>query len=129
VKVETDKREHDLPTVPSTIGLEKATNPFLRYREPAIAEQHLALRLWKKRLLSDFFVQRQRQELFKRFRGRHLFEDLRRARIGRGVAARRGACTLASSSGIIARTISAVTLRPSSSTPLANGSTATLASG
>ncbi|MGV7206583.1 hydroxyacylglutathione hydrolase [Oxalobacteraceae bacterium A2-2] len=63
VKVETDKREHDLPTVPSTIGLEKATNPFLRYREPAIAAQLVAagkldanstalsaftaLRLWK----------------------------------------------------------------------------------
>jgi hydroxyacylglutathione hydrolase len=63
VRVETDKREHDLPTVPSTIALEKATNPFLRYREPAIAAQLLkggrldradtplatftALRLWK----------------------------------------------------------------------------------
>jgi hydroxyacylglutathione hydrolase len=63
VKVETDKREHDVPTVPSTIALEKATNPFLRYREPAIAEQLVkagrldridtplatftALRLWK----------------------------------------------------------------------------------
>lgn len=63
VKVETDKREHNLPTVPSTIGIEKATNPFLRYREPAIAEQLIkagrldrvdtalatftALRLWK----------------------------------------------------------------------------------
>ncbi|AKU21250.1 hydroxyacylglutathione hydrolase [Massilia sp. NR 4-1] len=33
------KREHGVPTVPSTIGLEKATNPFLRYREPAIAGQ------------------------------------------------------------------------------------------
>ncbi|MBB3120053.1 hydroxyacylglutathione hydrolase [Massilia violacea] len=33
------KREHGVPTVPSTIGLEKATNPFLRYREPAIASQ------------------------------------------------------------------------------------------
>lgn len=63
VKVETDKREHDVPTVPSTIGIEKATNPFLRYREPAIAAQLVkagrldridtplatftALRLWK----------------------------------------------------------------------------------
>ena len=63
VKVETDKREHNIPTVPSTIGLEKATNPFLRYREAAIAEQlaqtgrinandtplaaFTALRLWK----------------------------------------------------------------------------------
>jgi hydroxyacylglutathione hydrolase len=25
-----------LPTVPSNIGLERATNPFLRYRESAI---------------------------------------------------------------------------------------------
>src|SRR5476649_965826 len=63
VKVETDKREHNQPTVPSTIGVEKATNPFLRYREAAIADTlvksgHLepgatplvaftALRLWK----------------------------------------------------------------------------------
>lgn len=63
VKAETDKREHDLPTVPSTIALEKATNPFLRYREAAIAQQLVkagkldridtplatftALRLWK----------------------------------------------------------------------------------
>ncbi|TFW11288.1 hydroxyacylglutathione hydrolase [Massilia arenosa] len=29
-------RARGAPTVPSTIGLEKATNPFLRYREPAI---------------------------------------------------------------------------------------------
>ena len=30
------KRARDEPTVPTTIGLEKLTNPFLRYREPAI---------------------------------------------------------------------------------------------
>lgn len=63
VVAETDKREHKLPTIPSTIGLEKATNPFLRYRDPAIAQQLVAadklspgdtplatftaLRLWK----------------------------------------------------------------------------------
>jgi hydroxyacylglutathione hydrolase len=63
IKVETDKREHNLPTVPSTIGVEKATNPFLRYRDPAIMAQLVkadkmdaggtplaaftALRLWK----------------------------------------------------------------------------------
>jgi hydroxyacylglutathione hydrolase len=29
-------RAQDKPTVPSTIGMEKASNPFLRYREPAI---------------------------------------------------------------------------------------------
>ncbi len=31
-------RERGLPTVPSTIGREKATNPFLRVREPAVVE-------------------------------------------------------------------------------------------
>lgn len=57
------KREQGLPTVPSTIALEKATNPFLRYAEPAIKQSLLnagrlansaskvetfaALRLWK----------------------------------------------------------------------------------
>jgi hydroxyacylglutathione hydrolase len=39
---ETAKRERGQPTIPSTIGLEKATNPFLRYREPAIAAQLIA---------------------------------------------------------------------------------------
>jgi hydroxyacylglutathione hydrolase len=29
-------REQDLPTVPSTIAQEKATNPFVRVREPAV---------------------------------------------------------------------------------------------
>jgi hydroxyacylglutathione hydrolase len=36
IAVEQAKRDHGQPTVPSTIGLEKATNPFLRYREPLI---------------------------------------------------------------------------------------------
>src|SRR4051812_44036116 len=31
-------RERDLPTLPSTIAKEKATNPFLRVREPAVIE-------------------------------------------------------------------------------------------
>lgn len=35
---EQAKREQNVPTVPSNIGLEKATNPFLRAREPAIAQ-------------------------------------------------------------------------------------------
>jgi hydroxyacylglutathione hydrolase len=35
--VESAKRERGVPTVPSTIALERATNPFLRYREPPIA--------------------------------------------------------------------------------------------
>jgi hydroxyacylglutathione hydrolase len=36
VAAEQAKRDRGLPTLPSSIGLEKATNPFLRYREPAI---------------------------------------------------------------------------------------------
>ncbi|TFW31938.1 hydroxyacylglutathione hydrolase [Massilia horti] len=39
---ESAKRAAGLPTVPSTIGLEKGTNPFLRYREPEIVEKLLA---------------------------------------------------------------------------------------
>ena len=30
------QRDQDLPTLPSTIGQEKATNPFVRVREPAV---------------------------------------------------------------------------------------------
>ena len=33
------QRERGEPTVPSTIALEKATNPFLRWTEPAIADR------------------------------------------------------------------------------------------
>jgi hydroxyacylglutathione hydrolase len=39
---ESAKRAAGLPTVPSTIELEKATNPFLRAAEPAIAETLVA---------------------------------------------------------------------------------------
>jgi hydroxyacylglutathione hydrolase len=57
-------RERDLPTLPSTLGREKATNPFLRVREPAVIESaskylgrragdpagvFAALRQWKNR--------------------------------------------------------------------------------
>ncbi|TWI69320.1 hydroxyacylglutathione hydrolase [Pseudoduganella lurida] len=35
-EVETAKRARGVPTVPSTIALERATNPFVRYREPGI---------------------------------------------------------------------------------------------
>ncbi len=37
IQSEQAKRDQGRPTLPSTIGLEKSTNPFLRYREPAIA--------------------------------------------------------------------------------------------
>lgn len=42
IRAESDKRSAGLPTVPSTIELERATNPFLRAAEPAIAETLLA---------------------------------------------------------------------------------------
>ena len=41
--VEGAKRARGEPTVPSTIALEKATNPFLRYREAAIANELVKL--------------------------------------------------------------------------------------
>ena len=42
IAVEQEKRSNNIPTVPTNIGLEKQTNPFLRYREPAILEGLLA---------------------------------------------------------------------------------------
>jgi hydroxyacylglutathione hydrolase len=42
VERESAKRAAGLPTVPSSIGLEKATNPFLRYREPEIIDHLVA---------------------------------------------------------------------------------------
>lgn len=42
IVAEQAKRERGIPTVPSSIGLEKATNPFLRYREPAIIARLIA---------------------------------------------------------------------------------------
>ena len=59
---EAEKRKHDRPTLPSTIGREKQTNPFLRCVQPAViasADKYLgarasdpvqvfaALRTWK----------------------------------------------------------------------------------
>jgi len=43
-------RERGLPTLPSTIALEKATNPFLRWDEPAVIE---AAETFAKRTLAD----------------------------------------------------------------------------
>jgi hydroxyacylglutathione hydrolase len=39
IATDTATRERGEPTIPTTIALEQATNPFLRYREPAIANQ------------------------------------------------------------------------------------------
>ena len=41
-ELEQAKRDKNIPTVPSNIRLEKSTNPFLRAREPAIAQQLIA---------------------------------------------------------------------------------------
>jgi hydroxyacylglutathione hydrolase len=38
IVAETAKRADGVPTIPSNIGLEKATNPFLRYRVPAVVD-------------------------------------------------------------------------------------------
>ncbi len=37
-KIDTNKRAHDTPTVPSNIGLEKRTNPFLRCDEQSVID-------------------------------------------------------------------------------------------
>ena len=37
-QADRDKRERGLPTLPSTLGLEKATNPFLRCHEASLAQ-------------------------------------------------------------------------------------------
>lgn len=39
INAEQKKREQNQATVPSFIGLEKSTNPFLRYTEPAIMDR------------------------------------------------------------------------------------------
>ncbi|GIZ53597.1 hydroxyacylglutathione hydrolase [Noviherbaspirillum aridicola] len=39
---EQARRDAGQPTVPSTIGIEKSTNPFLRFRESSIADQLMA---------------------------------------------------------------------------------------
>ncbi|WBS05772.1 hydroxyacylglutathione hydrolase [Pseudoduganella sp. SL102] len=39
MEAETKKRQHGVPTVPSTIAVERATNPFLRYRDERIAQR------------------------------------------------------------------------------------------
>lgn len=38
IEAETSKREQGLPTLPSTIGLERATNPFLRVTEQQVLD-------------------------------------------------------------------------------------------
>ncbi len=44
IQADQEKRDRGLPTIPSTMGLERSTNPFLRFHEPAIAERLIALK-------------------------------------------------------------------------------------
>jgi hydroxyacylglutathione hydrolase len=43
LRVESEKRSVGLPTVPSTIDIENATNPFLRFQQPAIVASLMAV--------------------------------------------------------------------------------------
>jgi hydroxyacylglutathione hydrolase len=38
IEGETRKRDAGLPTLPSTVGLERATNPFLRVMQPQVLQ-------------------------------------------------------------------------------------------
>lgn len=49
IQIEKAKRAAGQPTVPSTIGLEKSTNPFLRFRNPGIVKRLMAA----ERLIGD----------------------------------------------------------------------------
>jgi len=60
ITAEQQKRARGLPTVPSTIGIEKSTNPFLRYREPAILDRLIrAGRLASKEPIAAFAALRE----------------------------------------------------------------------
>ena len=50
------KRERKQPTMPSTIGLEKKTNPFFRFMEPELQEQLISLGLISRRDPVDAFA-------------------------------------------------------------------------
>ncbi|MFJ2990004.1 hydroxyacylglutathione hydrolase [Collimonas sp. NPDC087041] len=66
IATEQAKRDRQQPTVPSTIGLENATNPFLRYREPAIvASLHAAGRLQQADPVAAFAALREWKNNFK----------------------------------------------------------------
>lgn len=42
IEREKAKRDRGMPTVPTTIGVEKSTNPFLRFREQHVADRLIA---------------------------------------------------------------------------------------
>lgn len=60
IAVEQQKRDRGVPTIPSSIAIEKATNPFLRYREPAILDRLIdAGRLASKEPIAAFAALRE----------------------------------------------------------------------
>lgn len=56
VQEDSARRDKNQPTLPSTIGLEKKTNPFLRNREPDVLERLLTLGLIKDKKPVDAFA-------------------------------------------------------------------------
>jgi hydroxyacylglutathione hydrolase len=66
IQLEEAKRAQGLPTIPSSIGLEKSTNPFLRYREPAIlAELRASGRLTSAEPVAAFAALREWKNSFR----------------------------------------------------------------
>jgi len=60
MREDSAKREKGQPTLPSTMALEKATNPFLRNKEPPVIENLFAMgRLKEKNAVEAFAVMRE----------------------------------------------------------------------
>ena len=63
---ELERRRAGLPTLPSTMGLEKATNPFLRCREPALIQAaQLLLKHPPRDAVEVFTALRQAKDVFR----------------------------------------------------------------
>jgi hydroxyacylglutathione hydrolase len=63
---EQAKRDRGLPTVPSSIGLEKATNPFLRANQPEILDRLVASgRIVDRELIAAFAALREWKNSYK----------------------------------------------------------------
>ncbi len=66
MQAEQAKRDRNEPTIPSTMALEKKTNPFLRYQEPAIVELLIANgRLAKREPVAAFAAIREWKNTFR----------------------------------------------------------------
>ena len=63
---ERQKRQQGMPTIPSTIGIEKATNPFLRYRETSIIQRlHAVGRLHENDPVAAFAALREWKNIYR----------------------------------------------------------------